>query len=166
MIRNQLRVLSVLLFTAFGLLSFWQGSAAYALIDLNVVSEANVSSASSQPASALGENVVEVKHKESVKLLALLPITITVTARTYADGRVEVVYPWYSFLTINNEDKIKTELKVAVDNARRSMKVGSVQAEGEVTNPVFSNEESVEITAEMDKVLQANFDGSLDVGVQ
>ncbi len=99
---------------------------------------------------------VEVKYKEKGRLLALLPVTFTVSARTHANGEVEIDYPWYSFLTVDNHDKVETEMKVAVDNALRARLVGSVKAEGESKNPVFTASESAMLAAEMQRVLKAN----------
>ncbi len=103
---------------------------------------------------------VEVKYKEKGRFLALLPITFTVSAITHADGRVEVKYPWYSFLTVDNHDKVETELKVAIDNALRSRMVGSVQAEGSAANASFTAAESAAVAAQMQKVLNANLSES------
>ncbi len=106
------------------------------------------------------ENRVEVKYKESGRFLALLPVTFTVSARAHANGEVEVDYPWYSFLTIDNHDKVETEMKVAIDSAMRSRLVGSVQAAGTSANPTFNASESAMLAAEMHRVLKANFNAS------
>ncbi len=106
------------------------------------------------------EDRVEVKYKESGRFLALLPVTFTVSARAHANGEVEVDYPWYSFLTIDNHDKVETEMKVAIDSAMRSRLVGSVQAAGTSANPTFNASESAMLAAEMHRVLKANFNAS------
>jgi hypothetical protein len=99
---------------------------------------------------------VEVKYKEQGRFLALLPVTFTVEAVTHADGTVEVKYPWYSFLTVDNHDKVETELKVAIDSVLRSRMVGSVQAEGSGAHSSFTAAESAAVASQMQKVLNAN----------
>lgn len=103
-------------------------------------------------------NAVEMKYKQEGKFLALIPITFNVTAKAKANGEVELSYPWYAFLTIDNGDEMETELKVAVDNALRARTVGSVQAEGEVENPTFTASEQAEIMAQMQAVLSSAFE--------
>lgn len=99
---------------------------------------------------------VSVHYKERGKFLALVPITFTAKATATADGRVELDYPWYAFLTLDNQEKIKTELKVAVDNTLKARAVGSVRAEGEVENPSFTASESAEVATRMHVVLRSN----------
>lgn len=100
-------------------------------------------------------NRVEVKYKETGKFLALVPITFTVKAVANANGEVELNYPWYAFLTVDNEERLETELKVAVDNALRARTVGSVRAEGEVESPFFTASESAEVAGEMHAILKS-----------
>ncbi len=125
-----------------------QSSAAYALIDLNVGGE--VSAVAEEPETV---KVVEVRYEDEGKFLALLPMSLTVVARAYPDGKVEVEYPWYSFLTIDNREKIETELQIVVDTTMRWRMVGSVQAQGKEANPSFSAEEAREMRIEMNTVL-------------
>ena len=100
-------------------------------------------------------NRVEVSYKQKGRFLALVPITFNVKAVAHADGTVEVKYPWYAILTVDNKDEVETELKVRVDNALHAKLVGSVKAEGEALNPVFTANESAEVAAQMQAVLQA-----------
>lgn len=101
---------------------------------------------------------VEVKYKETGRLLALLPITYTVTAITRADGTIEVRYPWFAAITVDNQEEIKTAMKIAVDNALKARMVGSVRAEGRVDNPSFTAAESAEVAAQMRAVLRGEFE--------
>ena len=133
-------------------------SALAALIDLNV-------GAAAEAAPQAG-NVVEVTYQEEGKFLALVPVQMKVLVRAYADGRVEVDYPWYSFLTVNKRHQIEGEMKVALGNTLRSGLVGSVQAEGQVENPSFTAEQSADVTEAMKDVLKANVDASVSVGVE
>ena len=98
---------------------------------------------------------VEVKYKESGHLLALIPVTFTVTVIARADGTVEVKYPWYSIVTVNRKDDIESRAKVAVDNALRARMVGSVRAEGQGQES-FSAAEAAEVAAQIHAVLQSS----------
>ena len=103
-------------------------------------------------------DVVEVQYEEQGKFLALLPINLTISAKAYANGKVEVNYPWYSFLTVTKKDKIESEMRVAVDNAMRLSMVGSVQASGEPVNKTFSASEAEGVVRAMKHVLAENIE--------
>ena len=103
-----------------------------------------------------GSDTVEVRYRQQGRLLALIPIWFTVTARAHADGTVELDYPWYSFLTVDNQNQIETELKVAIDSALRSRMVGSVSAEGETENPQFTAGEAAEVAHQIQAVLRSS----------
>lgn len=101
-------------------------------------------------------DMVEVRYREEGKFLALIPLDFTASAKAYADGRVEIDYPWYSFLTVKGSQEAETRAKVAVDNAIRARAVGSVRAEGETENPRFTAAESATVAAELHSVLRAS----------
>ena len=141
---------SLLVIAGFFLHSARAGAALVDLIvrdqaDLNAYAQAAIEADPSIAGMNFAPDVVEVRYKESAKFLALIPMRFTVKAETHADGSVSVEYPWYSFLTVDNRDRIETELKVAIDNTLRSRLVGSVRAEGEVQNPTFTPAESAQI---------------------
>ena len=98
---------------------------------------------------------VEVKYREEGQLLALIPITYTVSVTAKADGTVEVKYPWYSIVTVNRKDDIESRAKVAVDNALRARMVGVVRAEGQAQES-FSAAEAADVAAQIHAVLQAS----------
>ncbi len=125
-----------------GLLAPWQSSSAYALTSSGEMSS------------------VEVRYKERGKLLALMPVTFPITAKATPDGAIELEYPWYSFLTLDNKEKLETDLKVAVGHALRSRLVGSVQALRTEPQESFSAEESAVVSAEMERVLRESFAGT------
>ena len=104
------------------------------------------------------KDVVEVTYKQKGRFLALFPVTFAVTARAHADGAVELDYPWYAFLTIDRQNEIETNVKIAVDTALRERMVGSVRAEGEPVNPEFSAAESATIASQMHAVLKSSFE--------
>lgn len=105
-----------------------------------------------------GVEVVEVRYEETGKILALVPVTFTATARAHARGTITLRYPWYSVFTLDRQDKILAELKVAVDSALRERLVGSVVGAGEPPpRKKFSAEEAQVIAAAMDRVLAENF---------
>ncbi|MDP2641901.1 MAG: hypothetical protein Q8P21_01255 [bacterium] len=101
---------------------------------------------------------VEVIYKQKGRLLALVPITFNVRAIARADGTVEVRYPWYSFLTVDNREEIEAQVKVAVDTALRARTVGSVQAEGESENPSFTAAEKAAVSSRVHTVLKSTFE--------
>ncbi len=134
--------------------------------DLDAYAQAAMQSDSAIAGMNFSTDAVEVRYKESAKFLALIPVTFTVVARADADGSVSVSYPWYSFLTVDNHDRIETELKIAVDNALRSRLVGSVQAAGKAETPTFTAAESADIAGEMSRVLKTNVDGFVSENVE
>lgn len=112
------------------------------------------------------EEMVEVRYKQKGRILALVPITFTVTATVTADGRVEIEYPWYSTFTVDNKEEVKTSVKVAVDNALRAKAVGSVKAEGTAENPKFTALESAAVAAGLHKVLKAAFQAQTSLSTE
>lgn len=129
-------------------------AAAHAVIDLT------------PPAYAAGEAQVasvEARYRETGKLLALVPVTFSASARAYAAGGVELDYPWYSFLTVDKREKLESELGVAVDSALRRLGVGTVTAAGESRKESFSPEEAAAVSEAMRQVLEENFGPQADV---
>lgn len=100
---------------------------------------------------------VEVMYKQKGHLLALIPITFTVRATAHADGSVELDYPWYSAITIDNKQEVETELKIAVDNTLSARYVGSVRAEGPEATELTAAE-SAQIASAMHSVLKSKLD--------
>lgn len=101
---------------------------------------------------------VETRFNETGKFLALMPVKFTVTVRVTPDGVVALEYPWYSRLTIDKRDKLTTELKVAADNALRTLAVGRVTAESDGRpKERFSAEEAAAVAAAVNRVLEENF---------
>jgi hypothetical protein len=107
---------------------------------------------------------VEVRYKQQGRFLALVPITFRVQAVAHANGNVEVRYPWYSTLTVDNRSEVEAKAKVAVGTAMYKMKMGSVRAEGKVDNPRFTPSESAIVASELSSVLKASFDSWGQVG--
>lgn len=105
------------------------------------------------------DDTVTVKYKEKGRFLALVPMTFTVSAKAHADGTLELDYPWYSFLTLDSQDELETDLRIAVDNAIRAQAVGSVRAEGQAENATLSASERAVIAAEMHTILKARLAG-------
>ncbi len=101
---------------------------------------------------------VEITYREKGTLLALMPVTFSIMARAGADGSIELFYPWYSFLTVDNRDQLETDMRVAVNNALRLRLVGSVQAEKTATTSTFFPVESALVASEMERILKKNFE--------
>lgn len=103
---------------------------------------------------------VELRYRQKGRLLALLPVPLDVTAVADARGKVVLRYPWYSAITIDNEDEVRAKAKIAVDNALKAKAVGSVRAEGEPANPVLTPGESAAVVFGLKEVLaSATFGG-------
>lgn len=134
--------------------------------DLRAYAHTTMSEDERVDALQFSPDAIVVHYRQKGRLLALVPVTFTVVARAQADGQVEVRYPWYSFLTVDNEQKIATEMKVAVDSALHERLVGSVRAAGERQS--FTASEAAEVATQMNKVLRANFDtqASVDSAVE
>lgn len=104
---------------------------------------------------AEGESVekVEASYKQKGHLLALVPVSYTVKVKAHANGQIELDYPWYSFMTLSRRAEKETKLKIAIDGARRTKLLGSVQASGEAEKPEFSSDEAEAIAEEIERVL-------------
>ena len=96
---------------------------------------------------------VEMLHKQHGHILAFVPVTFDVRVVVHADGEVEINYPWYSVITIDNKTAVETELKIAIDTVRSEATVGFVKAEGKPLEPKFSARESAEIVSAIHSVL-------------
>jgi len=134
---------------------------ASALINLNTLGSETSENSTVIESEATVERVVVEKKQKGI-FLALVPITFTVKTSADARGNVEVKYPWYSALTIDKEDEVKTKAKVAVTNALKASAVGSVRAAGESAHPRFTAREAKLVEAELNRVLDEVF-AELDV---
>ena len=124
--------------------------------DLDAYAEATMKEDASVETLTFTKEMVELRYRQKGKFLALVSVNFPVRVRAHADGTVEVDYPWYSFITVDNEERIATEIKIAVDTALKSRTVGRVVAEGKKENPAFTAAESVDIAEEIQRVLRAN----------
>ena len=102
----------------------------------------------------------EMSYRQEGRFLALLPVPMKVKITVYANGDVVVKYPWYSFLTVDNQDEIEAKIKVAVDNVMRGRLVGSVQAEGKSANPTLTPSQIADVVSRIREVLQSTFGGT------
>lgn len=124
----------------------------YALIDLDPGSAAPTLTVAQEPADEEVE-AVTVSSKQRGHLLALVPVSFWVKVVAWADGRLEVEYPWYSFMTLTSRQELQTQLKVAVNNARSSAALGSVRGAGEADDPKFTAAEAKAVREGIEKVL-------------
>jgi hypothetical protein len=127
--------------------------------DLETYSETALRNDSRLDDISFTANTVEVKYREKGRFLALVPMTFTIRAVAHADGTVELEYPWYSFLTLDNKDELETDLKIAVDNAIHAQAVGSVRAAGQAEKATLTAAERAEIAEEMQAILKAQLAG-------
>jgi hypothetical protein len=141
------------LFTLAVLVAAPYAASAAAVIDLGMAATAT--------APALGVEAVETRFNETGKFLALMPLKLAVVARVMRTGEVTLSYPWYGKLTIDRKEKLATELKVAADNALRTMAVGTVGALGG-SRERFTPEEAAAVTAAVNRVLEENFGADAD----
>lgn len=126
--------------------------------DLRSFAEAKISADEDLDELNFTNRAVEVRYKQHGRFLALVPITLKVKITVNADGTVKVKYPWYSVLTIDNQDQIEAKVKVAVDNALKGRMVGSVQADGKAEMPTLTASELATLVESMQAVLKASFD--------
>lgn len=124
--------------------------------DLKAYAKSAIQNNESLEALNFSRDTVEVKYIQDGKLLAIVSVKFTVTARAFANGKVEIDYPWYSFLTVDNSSKVKTDLAIAVETVLNERMVGKVRAEGEVAMPYFTANESAMIASEMERLLAEN----------
>lgn len=120
-----------------------------ALINLNTLGMSDGVSIGSQ----MSVDKVVVEHRQKGILLGLVPISFNVKVVAYAKGNVEVEYPWFSVITIDKRDEVKTKTRVAVDNALKASALGSVRAQGEPSNPRFSAAQTEIVRKEIIRVL-------------
>jgi hypothetical protein len=117
----------------------------YALIDLDPGSPERAMAASSTEMEAKSTKAVEASFKQRGHLLALVPVNLSVKVKAFANGDLELDYPWYTFMTISHREEIETKLKIAINNVRNRSALGTVRAEGETVNPQFTEKEAAEI---------------------
>ena len=60
-------------------------------------------------------NRIEVVYKQSGKILAIFPITFEARVVAHVNGEIEIRYPWYSFLMIDNKTEVGDELQGEVN---------------------------------------------------
>jgi hypothetical protein len=101
----------------------------------------------------LTDESVKVAYREKGQFLALIPVTFDILVEARADGEVTTKYPWYSVVTVDKQDEIEAQVKIAVRNALNAGMVGSVRAGGEY-EPRFTASESAEVAAQIHAVLQ------------
>ena len=125
---------------------------AYALIDLDPGSYAP-DLVVAQEIESEEVAAVEVSSMQRGHLLALVPVNFPIKVVAWADGRLEVDYPWYSFMTLSSREELLTKLKAAMNNARGRALLGSVKAEGVSSDPKFTPEEAKAVKVGIDKIL-------------
>jgi hypothetical protein len=101
----------------------------------------------------LTKESVRIAYKEKGQFLALIPVTFDILVEAQADGEVATKYPWYSVVTIDKQDEIEAQVKIAVRNALNARMVGVVRAGGEY-EPRFTASESAEVARAIHAVLQ------------
>lgn len=143
-------------------MSVMSASSVSSRADLESYARSSLKSDENLEAVRFSNDTVEVKYKERGHFLALFPVSMNVTAKAHADGSVDLDYPWYAFMTVDNKDKVETSLKVAVDNALRARMVGSVQAEGKAEHPRFTASESAMLASEIQAVLKAHLTENME----
>lgn len=68
-------------------------------------------------AAMLEDNQLTLKYRTDAAFLGFIPLSMTVTAATDADGMVSVSYPWYSFLMRANESRTELETRLTSEQA-------------------------------------------------
>lgn len=91
-----------------------------------------------------------VEYKEHAKLLGFIPVLVNVRVEALADGSVTVHYPWYRFLLITNESKLKTDLETA---AKVTLEDSSSQS-----NTALSVSTQARLVDGLHTVLKRNFE--------
>ena len=125
--------------------------------DLDAYAEAMMASDPLIQDIDLTEESVRVAYREEGQLLALIPVTFDILVEARADGEVTTKYPWYSVVTIDKQDEIEAQVKIAVRNALNARMVGSVRAGGKY-KPRFTASESAEVADQIYGVLKQALD--------
>jgi hypothetical protein len=102
-------------------------------------------------------DAVEVRYKQRGRLLAVIPMTFYVTAVAHSNGEVEVEYPWYSFLTVDNRTEVETQVDLAVEDALVA-RANAAAKVGGAGNLSFTPRESAIIASQMHAVLRSSFE--------
>jgi hypothetical protein len=105
------------------------------------------------------DDVVEVEYLQPGKLLKVIPVEVPVIVRIYADGRLEVKYPWYSFVVSTERKRVEEKLGVRV-NQVLSERFDERDRDAEFA---FTEEESENIATEIRLVLEEEFDKPVSV---
>jgi hypothetical protein len=131
--------------------------------DLRAFAEARISKDDNLDEVNFTRDSVEVRYKQHGRFLALFSVPMKVKVTVNAEGDVKVRYPWYSFFTLDNQDQIEAQIKVAVDNALRGRMVGSVQSEGKADKPTLTPSELATLVDRIEAVLQAAFSADIEL---
>lgn len=127
---------------------------AHALIDLTLLDPAQASEQIFAESTTSSEDLV-LNFVERGHLLALVPLSLKLRVTVSPDGSVKVEYPWYSKFTLDHEEEMKTNIKVAVDNTLHNATVGSVVGAGKSTQPEFSNKVRETLTKNIQRAVQS-----------
>ncbi len=109
---------------------------------------------SNEPEPKIVEDSIEVKYKQPGRLLGLFPVTFEAEAITYADGHVEINYPWYTFFVVDNRSKVEAEIKEEVADIFSSN-----------SGQPFSAEEKEKISARMRDILSTNLEADAEASL-
>lgn len=136
---------------------------------LQAFATSTVSADENIEALVITDEYVEITYKERGKLFAIMPITFDVTATAYADGRVEVDYPWYAFLMADNGAEVEAGIESAVSavlNGRATTTDATVGGDANIqsrTGASLTAEEAAVVVARMHSVLRASFEANVAV---
>lgn len=104
---------------------------------------------------------VEVTYKQHAKLFGFIPVTVDATAEVDADGKVEVSYPWYSFLMVTNKSDLETRIQNRVDADANLSTSADASANAEAAAQLGADAQA-RIVAAVKAAMQAEFNASIN----
>lgn len=79
------------------------------------------------------DNRILLAYRMPAKFLGFIPVTVMTNVQVDAQGNVSVNYPWYTFLSVKDDEKLKADLELQVKEA-----IGSDVGTSATTTVAFS----------------------------
>ncbi len=62
----------------------------------------------------VADNQILLAYRQPAKFLGFIPSNVTAKVMVDAQGNISVNYPWYTFLSVKNDEKLKADLQMQV----------------------------------------------------
>lgn len=123
--------------------------------DLAAYANTVVKNDENMDSTSLSSQEIALGYKERAHLFGFIPILMSVTAKVAADGSVSLQYPWYAFLTANDDATLRSSVEAAVSPTL-----------GASTSAGFSVSQQAQVLAELHSAMKSSLDATLAAEAQ